>query len=186
MRVRSGSTASVDGGNRCGGHFLREILVVDVGDVEGAESVLAHGGVQIFPAKLHVEHVARMMLTFVDLTPVLHYFVVIVGIDDLLQVAAIDRRRIVMLGDGDGFKSLGPFSDVDVAAQRVDQVGALHQQLRHPRVVIALGRNMTTGACFGFLRSDGVRIVGAEGESAETFGGNGLLLVIDPIAISVL
>ena len=91
-----------------------------------------------------------------------------------------------MLGHRHRVKTLRSLGHVHVAAHEVHQIGALHQQLRHPGVVIAFARNVTIGAHLGFGRAHRVRIVRAEAEAAEPLRRDGLLHVINPVAIGVL
>ena len=60
-----------------------------------------------------------------ELAMMVHKFLVIVGIGDALEIAAVDGLGLVMLGDGDGFEALLAGGDVDVAAHEVHEVGAL-------------------------------------------------------------
>src|SRR5579871_6021244 len=110
----------------------------------------------------------------------------VAGVGDFLKVAAEDGGRVVMLGYGDGVESFGAFGDVDVAAHHVHEIGALHEELGHPGVVVAGGGKVAAGAGFGFFGADGVRIVGTETETGKSFGGDGLLHVVEPIAIGIL
>ena len=111
---------------------------------------------------------------------------VIVGIGHALQVAADDGFRLVVLGRGHGLEALVAVGDVNVAAHVVEQVRALEQQHGHPGVVVALRRDVAIGAVLGFVRAHRVRHVGAERLPAEAFGRNGLLRVVEPVAILIL
>ena len=91
-----------------------------------------------------------------------------------------------MLGHRHRVKALRALGHVDVAAHEVHEIRALHQQLRHPGVVVALARDVTIGARLGFRGAHRVRIVRAEAEAAEAFRRDGLLHVIEPVAIGVL
>ncbi len=102
---------------------LREIFVVEIGDVVDAESVLAHRGVEIFAAALDVEnfrarvhHVAGgVAVALFEFAAAGDEFVVVIGPRELLQVAAVNRGRLIVLGDSDGFVAFVAGGDVDVA-----------------------------------------------------------------------
>ena len=127
-----------------------------------------------------------MIVGFVELAVSCEMLLVIVGIRDLLKVAANHRRRFVMLGHGHRFVAALSRGHKNIAAHEVHEVRALQQQLRHPGVVVVGARDVAIGAAFGFFGAHGVRHEGAEGLSAETFGGDRLLLVVEPVAIGVL
>ncbi len=91
-----------------------------------------------------------------------------------------------MLGHRHRIETFRTLGHIDVAAHEVHQVGALHQELRHPGVVVALARDVAIRAHLGFRRANGMRIVWAETEAAEPFRRNRLLHVIQPVAIGVL
>ena len=74
----------------------------------------------------------------------------------------------------------------DVAAHEVHEVGALQQQVGHPGVVVAVGRDVAVGALLGLLRADGVRHERAERLAAVALGRHGLLHVVVPRARLVL
>ena len=76
------------------------------------------------------------MVGFFELAVSGQMLLVILRIGDLLEVAADDRRRFVVLGDGHGFEAALAFGHVNVAAHEVHEVRALEQQLRHPGVVV--------------------------------------------------
>ena len=112
---------------------------------------------------------------------------VIVRIRNLLQMTADRCLRLVRLGPDDGVQSVASFADVGVTAEEIHRAGAEAEQLRHPRVVVVVLRKMAVGAILG--RADaagGVRKMRIERLAAVAFGGNGLLLRINPFAIRVL
>ena len=76
---------------------------------------------------------------------------VVLRVGELLQVAADYGLRLVVLGDGDGLEAVAALAHVGVAAQEVDEVGALQQQLRHPGVVVVVARDVAIGAGAGLL-----------------------------------
>src|SRR5215469_4600610 len=173
-------------GNRGGGHALREAFVVDVGNVVDAKTAFAGGCVGIFAAGLHVEYVAFVAGGRGELAIVRDKILEVVGIRDALQVAAVDGFRFVVLGDGDGFEAFVAGCDIDVPADEVHKIRTLEQQLRHPGVVVVCGGNVTVGTLLGFASTNGVRYKGAEGLTGKPFGGNGLLLVVEPFAVRIL
>ena len=82
-------------------------------------------------------------------------FAEIVGIGDFVQRAADDRLRLLALGYFDRFKALFALGDPAILADEVDEIGALHQQLRHDGVVVVLLGQMAIGAGLGFCRAAG-------------------------------
>src|SRR6185437_2294444 len=54
------------------------------------------------------------------------------------------------------------------------------------RVVVLLLRDVAINTLFGFLGADSMRHVGTERLAAESRRGDGLLLVIKPIALAIL
>ena len=80
-----------------------------------------------------------------------------------------DKLSEVTFGDEGGVQSVFARRDPTVAPDEVQIVCALHQQLRHDRVVVIVRGQMTIGAHFCFaLSSHGVRFVRAEGDAAGT------------------
>jgi hypothetical protein len=111
---------------------------------------------------------------------------VVVGISNLLEVAADHRGRFVMLGYRHCFIAFVASGYENVSSHEVHEVRALEQQLRHPCVVVVGARDVAVGAALGFFPSHRVRDERAEGLSAESFRGNGLLLIVEPVAVIVL
>src|SRR5262249_60061194 len=97
-----------------------------------------------------------------------------------------EGRRLVALGHGYGVDALLARRDPGEAPDEVDEIGPLHQQLRHDRVVVAGLRDVAVGADLGLGCADGVRHESAERVSAVAFGRNRLLLRIEPFAVLVL
>ena len=84
-------------------------------------------------------------------------------------------------------KSFAAFADVGVATEEIHRAGAEAEQLRHPRVVVVLLRQMAVGAILGRADAAGrVREMRIERLAAVTFGGKCLLLRVNPFAIRVL
>ena len=173
--------------DRRGDHALRDVLHVHVGDVEDAEAARAHGGVEVLAAQLHVLHVAAAVrIGGLEFPALLDEARVVAGIGEVLEIAAYYCGRLGTLSDGHGGEALAAVGDVDVLAHEVEEVAALYEQLRHPGVVVAVARDVAVGAAFGLSSANGVRDVGAEGLAAEARRGDGLLLLIEPVAVRVL
>ena len=80
-------------------HALRDIFVIDVRNVVDAKAVFAHRSIEILSTSLQIENLpTRMMLTLFQPAMVFDVLLVIVGVGDLLEVAADYRGRFVMLG----------------------------------------------------------------------------------------
>ena len=126
-------------------HALGEGLVIDVGDIVDLDAFLALGGVEILAAQLQAEHVAAVFVGFGEFARLLEAREVL-RVGKLLQVAADYGLRLVVLGDGDGLEAVAALADVGVAAQEIDEVRALQQQLRHPGVVIVFARDVAIRA----------------------------------------
>src|ERR1051326_4403355 len=78
------------------------------------------------------------------------------------------------------------FADILVAPEEIHEIGAFEQHLRHPRVVIILLRDMAVGAGFGLASAYRVGVVRIERLAAVALRRDGLLLVIDPLAVGIL
>ncbi len=104
----------------------------------------------------------------------------------LLQVAANHGWWLVVFGDGHGLVAAFACGHVNVAAHEVQEIRALQEQLRHPGIVVVRAETWQSVQPLVSLRAHGVRHEGAEGLSAEAFGGNRLLLVVEPVAVVVL
>src|ERR1019366_5509105 len=76
--------------------------------------------------------------------------------------------------------------DVDVTAHEVHEAGPLNQDMRQPGIVITAARHMAIGAAASFFCSHGMRNERTESLSTESFGGDGLLLIVAPVAIRIL
>ena len=104
-----------------------------------------------------------------------------------MQMTADHRLRFVRFGPDHGVKSFAAFADIGVATEEIHRAGAEAEQLRHPRVVVVVLREMAVGAILG--RADaagGVREMRIEGLAAVAFGRKRLLLRINPFAIRIL
>src|SRR5437868_13411693 len=172
--------------------FLREIFVVDLGNVINAESTPTQCRVGVFAAQLDVEHLfsaklcADRVLICFELPLVFLESLVIAGIGKFMEVAAIDRGRFFVLGNGYSIEALFAGRYVDVSSHEVEEIRSLNQDLRHPRVVIFFLRDVTVGTFFRFFRADGMRHIRAEGLATKALGGDGLLLVVKPVALRIL
>ena len=114
-------------------------------------------------------------------------FPVIVRIRELVQMTADRGLRFVRFGPDDAVQSFLALADVGVAAEEIHRAGAEAEQLRHPRVVVVVLREMAVGAIL--RRADaarGVREMRIERLAAVAFGADGLLLRVNPFAIRVL
>src|SRR3989441_12379819 len=93
-----------------------------------------------------------MMIGLLEIAVVREMLLVVVRINQALQVAADDCRGLIMLGDGDGLKTVPTLSEVDIAPQKVQEVGALENDLCHPGIIIVCLGDVAIAACLGFLR----------------------------------
>src|SRR5437868_3532536 len=99
--------------NRSGGHALRKIFIVDIGDVVNTEAAFARSGIEVLAAQLQIEHfVAAMLVDFLKLILLRSVLLVPLRIRNLVKIAADDRRRLVSFRDGDGFESARAIRDV--------------------------------------------------------------------------
>ena len=197
---------------------FRKGLVVDEGDVKHAQPSLAAGGIQIFAAGLQAQDLvlaegvqdvvadvfARMLVGVPEDAAGLDVLAVIVGIGQGVQAAADDGLGLFPLGHLHGIQTAIAGGHPAIAADEVDEVRALHQELGHDGVVVFVLRYMAVAAHLGLegagpreLRrprgnalgqsaADGVRHVGAEGDAAEPLAGDGLLLHVNRLAVAVV
>src|ERR1700735_662812 len=172
--------------NRSGDGALGEILVINVRDVVHPEAAFAERGIEIFAAQLQIQNVAEVVVGLLQLAAARYVPLKILRVSDALQIAADDRGRLIVFGDDHSVESLRAIGDINVAAHEVQQVRALQQHLRHPGVVVVAIGNVAIVAGLGLLGAHSVRNKSAERSAAETFGGNGLLHVVEPIAILIL
>src|SRR6185312_1911991 len=160
---------------------------IDVRHIEDAEAARTHRGVKVFATQLHIEHiVATVLICRADLASTGDKFLVVVRVRKLLEVAACDNRRLRARSNGNGRKPSTAVGHIDVLAHEVEEVRSLYQQLRHPCIVVAGSGYVAVGASLGFPSAYSVRNIGAERFAAEAGRGNGLLLVINPVAVAVL
>ena len=173
--------------NRSRHHALRNIFVIEIRDVEDAQSTLAHGGVKILAARLQIENLcSRVMVRFFQHAPAVDMLFVVIRIRNLLEIASDHCGRFVVFGNGHGFVSLVASGDKNVASHEIHEVRALQQQLRHPGVVVVGARNVTIRAPLGLFSTHRMGNECTESLSTEAFGRNGLLLVVEPVAIAIL
>src|SRR4051812_3862786 len=79
-----------------------------------------------------------------------------------------------------------PIRNINILTHVVEEIRSLKQQLRHPSIVIFFSRDVAVSTLLSLFAAHGVRNVWAEGLSAKAFTGDGLLSVVEPIAILVL
>ena len=140
-------------------------------------------------AKTMILNVMAAMLVAlpVQLAPRVDVLLIVRRVGELVQMTADGGLRFVLFGPNNGMKSFPAFADVGVASEEIHRAGAEAEQLRHPRVVVVVVREMTVGAVF--RRADAarrVREMRIERLTAVTFGGKCLLLRINPFAIRIL
>jgi len=104
----------------------------------------------------------------------------------IFEVAADHCGWLVMLSHGDGLIAPVAAGYENVSPHKVHEVRSLKKELRHPGIVVIGTRDMAVGAALGFLPTHSMRDERAEGLSAEAFRGNGLLLVVEPVAVIIL
>ena len=69
------------------------------------------------------------MVGFLQFAAARDVLLIIVRVRHALQIAADDRGRLIVLGDGHGVKSLRPVGHVNVTAHEIQQIRALQQSL---------------------------------------------------------
>ena len=173
----------------------------DEGYVIDSNTTVTAGCVTVFTTNLEVEDlmfasgveelaadvVTGMFVCVVQFTVVMNVFFVALGVDIVVHGAADDGLWFVAFGDGDCEESMFAGGHPCIAADEVHVVGALHQQLSHECIVVIVSGQMAVRAGFSFAFSANcVGNVGAEGNTAETFGGDCLLLCVDGFAIEVV
>src|SRR5262244_2408097 len=109
-----------------------------------------------------------------------------VGICYGVQTAADNGLRLFAFCCDDRLVSLLAFTDVYISADEIVEIGPLHQELGHQRVVVVLCGDVAVGAALGLFATHRMRETRTEGLAAVTLGGNRLLLEIDPLAVRVL
>ena len=174
------------GRNGRAGDALGKTFVVNVGDVKNAEAAFALCDIGVFSARLNIENGARMFVGGGEFAAVRDEFLVVAGIGDALQVAAVDGVGLIMFSDGHGFQPVVSGRHIDVAAHEIHEVGALEQELGQPGVVVVGGGNVAIAALLGFLCANRVRNEGAEGLAGKSRRGDGLLLVVQPFTVRIL
>src|SRR5271154_818403 len=101
-------------------------------------------------------------------------------------MASYDGLRLVPLGDDHGLHAVVAFSDPAVPTDKVYEVRALHQQLRHLRIVVVFSRQMAVGTLLGLFEAHRMRCGGAERLPRESFGGDSLLLSVDYFPVCIV
>ena len=139
-----------------------------------------------------VEQLAADIMTgvfvcVVQFPMVMDVFFVALGVDIVMHGAADDSLWFVAFCDSDSEETVFAGSDPCVAADEVHVIGALHQQLCHEGVIVIFSGEVavSAGLCFA-LTTNGMRDIGAEGDAAEAFGGDSLLLCVDGFAIEIV
>ena len=132
--------------------------MVDVGDVENFETAGTVCGIKIFAAQPDVLNVvAAVFVGFIENRTAFEMLLVIRGIGDRLKVTSDHGLRFIRLGPNHGVQTFFAFADVGVAAKKIHRAGAEPEELRHPRVVVIVLRQMAVGAILG--RADAARRV---------------------------
>ena len=205
------------GGYRRRGDPLGEGLVIDEGDVEHPQAVGAAGGVEVFPTRLHLQHLALlegiererhgvgggMVMRFLQHAVVRDMLAEVIRKCDALEGTADHRLRLLLLGHDHARKPACSEAYPTVSADEIRVVGALHEQLRHDRVVVIVLRHVAVAAHLRFVRAgavggeiplhggmraaaDGVGHVRAERDAAVALGRDRLLLHVDRLAVGVV
>lgn len=95
---------------------------------------------------------------------------VLVGKRHLVEAAADDGLWLFSLGHGDRLETGIHLGDVDEAAEEVDEVRALQQQLRHPGVVVVAAGEVAVGAGLRFPLAHAMRKMRIKRLPAVAFG----------------
>src|SRR5262249_44407494 len=95
--------------------------------------------VQVFPPQREIENFLAVvvMRLFQDMVIRLVLFEII-GISELVQMAADGGLWFRLFGPDNGIKSFFAFAYIGVAPKEIDRAGAEAEQLRHDGVVIVL------------------------------------------------
>src|SRR5258708_13382448 len=109
-------------------------------------------------------------------------FLVVVGVCDLLEVAADHCGGLVMLSHGDGLIALVAAGYENVSPHKVHEVCSLKKELRHPGIVVIATRNMAVGPALGFLAPHSMRDELAKGLPAQPFSGTAFPPLLHPAA----
>jgi hypothetical protein len=97
-----------------------------------------------------------------------------------VQVAADHGLRLVPLGDRHRDNGTGT-SNIGVVADEVDEIGTLHQQLRHDCVVVVASGQVAINARLGFGLALSMGIVRIECLRAEAAGRRRLATGLDKL-----
>ena len=173
--------------HRRGLHPLGIILDVYVCHIEHPEAAFAHGRIQILTTQLNVQHVLAFMLyRMLDQPPTIHKLLVVRWVRQLLEVASSNHGRLRARRYWHRLEPILPGPHIDVLAHEVQEVRSLHQQLRHPCVVVTVLRHVAIRAALGLLAPHRMRNIRTECLAAEPWSRNRLLRLVDPIPVRVL
>ena len=177
---------------------LREALVVDVGDVEDPQALVTGRAVKVFAAVVGVQHLAageegqRPRARRVRVADLQHAAVrlvlLVLGREGVfVQRRADDGLGLVALADDHGLDAALAVRHVDILAEEVVGVGALHEHHGHLGVVVVVLRDVAVGALLRVaLAADRVGVARREGLAGVALRGDGLLLAVDVFAVGVL
>src|SRR6266478_5117789 len=117
------------------------------------------------------------MMSLLKFSSSLDVFFVVIGIRDLLEIAADHGGWFVVLGYCYRIESALAVGNENVASHEIHEVRTLQKQLRHPRIVVVGARHVAIRAALGFFAAN--RMWHKRGKSlpAEAFRRNRLLLV---------
>ena len=104
---------------------LGEAFLINISDIEDFEAARSVCGVEIFAPQNNVLNIVPAVLVcFGKNQASLEMFTIIVGVRDLVQMAANDRLRFIRFCPNHGMQPFMPFTDVSVAPKKVDRAGA--------------------------------------------------------------
>ena len=94
---------------------FRNVFVVDIRDIKNAQTALSHGGVSTLHVLADRALQSRVLVHLCQFSTPSQVLLVLVGIGNLLEVAAQYCGRLIMFGDGDGLEAALAAGDKNVA-----------------------------------------------------------------------
>ena len=185
-RIGAGDTGIVaQGAEGRGDDALGYTLVGDAGNVVDAHALVALGNKQVLAAMLDAGRRPAAVRVAVQQLPVIVPMLgepVRIGV--AMQVGTDHCLRFIPLGHlhpGDVFLTTHP----GVVTHQVDETGAVHQQLRHDRVVVVVLRQVAVLAVLGLGLAHSVGEMRVEGLRTVATGRDRRLLDVDLLAVGV-
>ncbi len=124
--------------NRRRDNTLRESLVIDVCHIIYMEPIRAICRIQVLTAQLKAQRVPAMMIRDIQLPVVGNVPVVIVRICELVQITSDHCLRLIRFRSRNGLEAIITSRNIYILPHEIYHVGAVQQELRHPRIIIVL------------------------------------------------